>query len=108
LLAPPRLLAPTSLASALGVLYVVEGSNLGGRVIGRHVSVALDVGVGAGGSFFCGLSAEQARRRWQVLVDTLHDTIDPTGAAQQPVIDAALATFAALGAWMRTVDTVDG
>jgi len=52
-------------AAALGALYVVEGSALGARVIGRAVSVSLGVEPGQGGSFFCGATAAAARQRWQ-------------------------------------------
>ena len=54
-------------ASALGALYVIEGSGLGGRVIGRHLAENLGVKAGAGGSFFCGMDAETARLRWSRL-----------------------------------------
>lgn len=59
--APPRLgrgLAP------LGALYVLEGSLLGGRVIGRHIAARLRIDAGTGASFYCGTEAAAARSRW--------------------------------------------
>jgi heme oxygenase len=55
----------------VGALYVIEGSLLGGRVIGRHVGDALGVSPGAGGSFFRGTTADDARARWRGFCDLL-------------------------------------
>jgi heme oxygenase len=101
-LSPPCLWAPECATSALGSLYVIEGSNLGGRVIGRHVSVALGIGPGKGGSFYCGLSAQDARERWQALLGLFNREIDEPGAGHEPVIRAALKTFEALEEWTRS------
>lgn len=92
---------PDCRAAALGVLYVVEGSNLGGRVIGRHVAKSLGIGPGAGASYHCGLTAEDARRRWRVLEEALHIEIDAAGVGGEPLTAMALATFGALESWMR-------
>jgi diguanylate cyclase (GGDEF)-like protein len=91
---------PQCVAGALGALYVIEGSNLGGRIIGRQVAKSLGVGPGTGGSFYCGLTAESARRRWRLLQEVLRLEIDVPGAAWDPVTTAALATFDALELWM--------
>jgi heme oxygenase len=90
--------------SALGALYVIEGSNLGGRIIGRHVAKTLGVVPGNGGSYYCGLSAEDARRRWRLLQEVLRLEIDAPGTIWAPVTatSAALATFEALENWMRS------
>ena len=100
---PPRQPVSASYcsAAALGVLYVVEGSNLGGRIIGRHVAKSLGVGPGTGGSYYCGLAAEDAQRRWHVLQEALHIEIAAAGVGWEPLTAAALATFGALEAWMR-------
>jgi heme oxygenase len=100
---PPRptISASPSITAALGVLYVVEGSNLGGRVIGRHVAKSLGIGPGTGGSYYCGISAEDAQRRWRVLKEALSIEIDPAGVGFEPLTASALATFGALEAWMR-------
>jgi heme oxygenase len=95
---PPSL--PAGTAAALGALYVVEGSNLGGRIIGRHVAKSLGVGPGTGGSYHCGLAAEEARRRWQLLLLALCE-FDAAGVPSEPLLATALATFAALELWMR-------
>jgi heme oxygenase (biliverdin-IX-beta and delta-forming) len=104
--ATPEALSPDvpvlpDLTSGLGALYVVEGGNLGGRVIARHVSASLGVAPGAGGSFYGGLSAEAARARWSLLVRILEDqrhTIDLDALAE-----SAGRVFACLERWMRRI-----
>ncbi len=43
--------APTTLAGAFGVLYVLEGATLGGQIIARQVRETLGVEPSSGGSF---------------------------------------------------------
>jgi heme oxygenase len=43
--------APTTLAGAFGVLYVLEGATLGGQIISRQVRQTLGVKPSSGGSF---------------------------------------------------------
>jgi len=91
----PRLETPNA---ALGALYVVEGSSLGGRVIARHVTESLGMRPGAGGSFYGGLSAEAARIRWAALCDLIESSMSATDAERAAV--AACETFACLEQWM--------
>ncbi len=124
----PALAGPDA---ALGALYVIEGSGLGGRVIARHLADSLGVAPGAGGSFYCGLSAAAARLRWQrfcALLDPAGDLLGPapTGSApppsglarKRPANDdpahddccelrvGAIATFRSLERWLRRIDVV--
>ena len=112
----PRRIVPAldDPSRALGALYVIEGSGLGGRVIARHLSLSLGVAPGRGGSFYGGLSAEAARRRWHclcALLDTpgLAGTSDATdGVVSDPLVDGAVATFGLLERWMRRIDVEPG
>lgn len=79
---------------AMGALYVLEGSNLGGRVIARHLSDSLQLRNGAGASFFDGLSAETARERWQILGSAL-DAAEPL-IDEEALLTGACATFRSL------------
>jgi heme oxygenase len=93
--AGPRTLRTSN--SALGTLYLLEGSQLGGRVIGRSVSRSLGVTPGRGGSFFCGRTADMARQRWQAFCTVLaHEgaMLDTAGCNQ--VVEGARAAFAYL------------
>ncbi len=97
---PPKMPAPdvvNDAASAFGALYVVEGSALGARVIGRSVSVSLGVAPGQGGSFFCGATADAARLRWRhfaAALDWAEPRLGEAGGAR--VSQAAIAVFARL------------
>jgi len=96
----PNMPAPGTVndaASALGAIYVVEGSALGARVIARAVSVSLGVTQGRGGSFFCGATADAARLRWRhfaAALDWAETRLGEAGCAR--VTRAAIAVFARL------------
>jgi heme oxygenase len=49
--------------SALGACGVVEGSAIGGAVIGRWLSDGLGIGPANGGAFFCGAPGQASRWR---------------------------------------------
>lgn len=97
----PRVPALASVHAGLGALYVVEGANLGGRVIARRVADTLGVSAGRGGSFYGSLSAEMARERWQALCAVVETP--PRGPADEAAAAGAGAVFDCLEAWMRTV-----
>ena len=80
-------------AAALGSLYVVEGSRLGGRLIARHVEAVLGLEQGAGASYH-GAAAGAGWRTLCVHLD--HALADE--AALRMAIAAALDTFHCLGA----------
>jgi heme oxygenase len=84
---------------ALGALYLLEGSQLGGRIIGKSVAKSLSVSPGRGGSFFCGRTADNARSRWQAFCGVLErqgSRLDDAGRAR--VVAGAQASFAYLEA----------
>jgi heme oxygenase len=94
---------PPNTAAAIGALYVLEGSALGGRVIGRHVSLALRVGPGQGGDFFCAATADQARERWRRFCDFLDQTGQEEGRIAD-ICEGANATFKTLSDWLVAFD----
>jgi len=58
------------LPSALGALYVIEGSTLGGQVISRHLERTLGITPEQGGAFFAGYGAE-TESLWREYLDLL-------------------------------------
>lgn len=95
--AGPRMISDS--CSALGALYLLEGSQLGGRIIGKAVAKSLSVSPGRGGSFFCGRTADNARNRWQAFCAVLAregERLDEAGRAR--VVAGAQASFAYLEA----------
>jgi heme oxygenase len=83
------------LPAALGCMYVLEGSTLGGQLIGRHVQGALGLGPQAGAAFFNSYGPEVGPlwKEFKAFVE-LH------GAGHDDaVIAAASAMFASLERW---------
>ena len=94
----PRVV-PTSLdwttpASALGTLYVVEGSTLGGQVIVKKVQERL----GLQSAYFASYGPETGRR-WQETKRLLDDPPFPADPAT--VAHAASRTFDFLAGWLK-------
>lgn len=90
----------TSLEAAgarFGVAYVVEGSALGGVLLGRLARDHLQLGPQHGASFFALGSGEAGR--WRDVKAALES--DAAGAHLGPATTAAAATFEALGGWMH-------
>lgn len=85
-----------SRARALGSMYVVEGSTLGGQVISRIVEAELGFRHGAGYSFFRGYGAETGTM-WRSFQEFL--TRASLGAVDEEVVAAARKTYGALEAW---------
>lgn len=84
--------APTSRSEALGFLYVLEGSTLGGRVIDKQLRAR---GLSAEGlSFFQGYG-EQTGPRWKAFCAVLERADDPAAAAR-----GARSAFAQMEDWM--------
>ena len=88
--------------SALGALYVLEGSALGARIIAKAVRASLAVEPGKGGSFFCSATADTARRRWVIMSECINRFGASMDAAKRhAVIKSANAVFSALERSMK-------
>ena len=90
-LPPPALPALATEAAALGSMYVVEGSTLGGRLIARHVADTLQLRPDAGLSYYHGHGAGSGRA-WQTFCTRLNARVRP-GAGSDAALAAALGTF---------------
>jgi heme oxygenase len=78
-------------AAAVGVMYVLEGSRLGGSVVARHVLVTLGPDVPC--AFFGGGGVEPGRR-WSAFRDAARAALVTTAEVERAVAEAAR-TFAA-------------
>ena len=86
-------------ASALGVLYVIEGATLGGRVQLGRLGERLGISRAAGAAFL-GCYGDDVDAQWQAVRDTITvATVDE--AAVLEAIGGACATFEALDGWLR-------
>ena len=82
---------------ALGILYVVEGSTLGGQHVARFVAGHLNLSPGHGTAYFASYGPDVGRR-WRetkALLDA-----PPFAADPDAVIAGATAAFDYLGAWL--------
>lgn len=95
--AAPSLPVPGSAAAALGMLYVIEGSTLGGRELARRLDHLLPADSTAGRRFLSGHGARHGAM-WREFCAAL-DRCGDTPERRADMIAAALAAFAAFGAW---------
>lgn len=88
--------------AALGALYVLEGSMLGGQLIARRLQESLGVGPDNGGRYYAG-RGPQTFAHWKNVKSFLDAGLarpDEPGAA----LNAALQTFALFGRAFRSLD----
>jgi heme oxygenase (biliverdin-IX-beta and delta-forming) len=98
LAALPRCPAPdiTCRAEAFGALYVMEGSTLGGRVIGRNLERCLGPACQGAATYFNGYG-RQTNRMWQEFLVVLNAM---PGEDAEAAARGATATFERLGFWL--------
>ena len=93
-----RLPALADFGAAVGALYVVEGSTLGGQMISRQFAEKLGVTPARGGKFFHGYG-EDTGRKWREFGQWAEGQ-----ATRAPLADTAVRgareTFAAFSEWM--------
>ena len=85
-------------AHALGCLYVLEGSTLGGQIISRRIRQALEIDGDAGLAFFRAYGAHTGRM-WQGFVEGLN-AYPATDAEAAQATQSARDTFAAMERWL--------
>lgn len=86
-------------AFALGVMYVIEGSTLGGRVILKNIGPALQLTEENGASYFGGYGANTGRY-WESFMQVLTNYPD-SQEAEQEVIAGADFAFSAIYQHMK-------
>ena len=91
---PWPIAACASRAEALGGLYVLEGSLLGGVVIARDVERRLGLGPETGGNAFFAGHGRDTARTWRAFCDDLEALAEP--GEDEHVLKAADATYASM------------
>lgn len=86
----------------LGMMYVVEGSSLGGRVIAKNVAKILGLNAEFGARFFHGVSPQPAED-WRTFIGVLERHCTDAMAC----VDAAVRTFDALEQHLWHVHNAD-
>lgn len=84
---------------AAGVMYVLEGSILGGQMIIRMLNRALGVQSETNGHYFNSYG-DKVRERWKSFQQLLMETADSTTREDQ-IIEAAKETFRKLDHWFK-------
>ena len=93
--APTAQAPPLDVARALGALYVIEGSTLGGRIIARHLHDALGVTADAGARFYLSYG-DQRGPRWTAFKQALDQFGADHPGQTDRVVASASDTFDAL------------
>lgn len=81
---------------AMGALYVVEGSTLGGRLIGRHMQ--RNPAIPAEACHYFNVYGEQTGERWRTVCEALELVSDP--ATNDRAVATADTMFARLQHWL--------
>ncbi|QBD81554.1 biliverdin-producing heme oxygenase [Ktedonosporobacter rubrisoli] len=84
----------TSIPQALGLLYVVEGSTLGGQYLARIVEDALHIDKDSGSAFFRSYGPQNAHTMWKAFCQQLCAYAERHPEQTQSIIDSALAVYA--------------
>ncbi len=90
--AVPLLPSPQSAEQALGFFYVLEGSTLGGKVVGRAVEQA---GADSLGLSFLNPYGPRTGERWRTLIDQLEAAAQADAAAGEAIVLGAVMGFQA-------------
>jgi heme oxygenase len=87
---------------ALGAMYVLEGSTLGGQVIQRQCVEPLGMSPDRGGAFYHGYGARTGPR-WKAFGEVIEAHVLHHGDSAD-VIDGARGCFAALNSWLGRLE----
>lgn len=88
----------SSVAEALGIMYVLEGSTLGGKIIYKHIHEVLGLTPENGASYFWGYGA-QTGNLWKSFISSLTQFVDEAGE-RDAVIASAKKTFTSIDNWL--------
>jgi heme oxygenase len=83
---------------ALGALYVMEGSSLGGQLISKHLRVHLGLTADTGAAFYNAYGVNTGKM-WQAFKNYLKAHVQ-TETQQDQAVRGAQATFTALQEWI--------
>ncbi len=86
--------------AALGCLYVLEGSTLGGQFITRMVQKNLAVTPETGGAFFSGYGSETPAR-WKEFGEWAEQRSGKISGCESAAVDAARSTFNCFSEWFK-------
>lgn len=90
--------APATTAQALGAMYVLEGSTLGGNIIYKRLNHLIGVDKETNGKYFTAYG-EASGMKWKAFMDAFA-TYATENNAEQEIINTAIATFTNMDMWL--------
>jgi heme oxygenase len=87
------------LPAAMGCLYVLEGSTLGGQMITRLVARNLGLEAGTGASYFASYG-DRVATMWSGFCESLERLASSSTEQRESMVQAAQATFVNLERWL--------
>jgi heme oxygenase (biliverdin-IX-beta and delta-forming) len=81
-----------SVPQALGCMYVLEGSTLGGQILSREILIHLNLTPDAGGAFFSSYGSNVGPM-WRRFTKSLEDYVESNPSHRQAILAIAVATF---------------
>ncbi|MCE7066255.1 biliverdin-producing heme oxygenase [Dyadobacter sp. CY326] len=87
-----------NVAEAMGAMYVLEGSTLGGRMLFKHINKTLGLTENNGASYFWGYG-EQTGPMWKLFVTAFTQFALETEQSAA-IIDSAIHTFTIIDKWL--------
>lgn len=88
----------STVAEALGIMYVLEGSTLGGKILYRHIHEVLGLTPENGASYFWGYGP-QTGYLWKSFISALTQFVDEN-EERDGVIGSAKKTFTIIDNWL--------
>lgn len=89
----------TNVPQALGAMYVLEGSTLGGRFISQMLMKQLNRSANEGITFFSGYG-EQTEAKWKAFTQMVNEYAEKFPENKDQIVAAADETFANFGKWV--------
>ena len=93
---------PFDTAEALGIMYVLEGSTLGGKILYKHVHQYLGLDAETGASYFYGYG-QKTGILWKNFITAFADYAVQENCEQE-VTSSAISAFTAIGNWLNEAE----
>lgn len=90
-----------TITQAIGVLYVMEGSTLGGQIQKRILHQHLSIDESNGGKFFAAYGKERIGMMWKKFQDFVTNFDDKYESHRKEIITSANDTFETLDVWLK-------
>lgn len=94
----------SGIAKALGVMYVLEGSTLGGKILYKHIHQALGLNDENGASYFWGYG-QKTGMLWKIFVSSLA-VYAVEENCEDEIISSAVQTFTIIDSWLNEAEII--